>query len=63
MNQMYENMYFKCAQVEVDVPQTCSFVLRMTECSLSEISGVDDDGTAVYRPAAGAEAFKAAMAK
>lgn len=51
------------AQVEVDVPQTCSFILRTTDCSLSEISGVDDEGKPVYRPAGGAEDFKAAMAK
>uniref|UniRef100_A0A8C4FGP8 Vitellogenin domain-containing protein n=1 Tax=Dicentrarchus labrax TaxID=13489 RepID=A0A8C4FGP8_DICLA len=50
-------------KVEVDVPQTCSFILRTTECSLSEISGVDAEGNQVYRPADGAEAFKAAMAK
>lgn len=50
-------------KVEVDVPQTCSFILRTTECSLSEISGVDAEGNPVYRPAAGAEDFKAAMAK
>ncbi|KAM6915749.1 apolipoprotein B-100-like [Xenentodon cancila] len=49
--------------VEVDVPQTCGFILRMTECSLSEITDVSGDRNLVYRPAAGAEAFKAAMAK
>uniref|UniRef100_A0A8D3B7A4 Vitellogenin domain-containing protein n=1 Tax=Scophthalmus maximus TaxID=52904 RepID=A0A8D3B7A4_SCOMX len=49
-------------KVEVDVPQTCSFILRTTECALSEISGVDAEGNAVYRPAAGDAAFKAAMA-
>uniref|UniRef100_A0A3Q3GHJ2 Vitellogenin domain-containing protein n=1 Tax=Kryptolebias marmoratus TaxID=37003 RepID=A0A3Q3GHJ2_KRYMA len=49
--------------VEVDVPQTCSFILRTAGCSLSEISGVDNEGKPVYRPAAGAEDFKAAMAK
>ncbi|XP_053300638.1 apolipoprotein B-100 [Pleuronectes platessa] len=48
--------------VEIDVPQTCSFILRTTECSLSEISHVDEQGHAVYTPAAGNEAFKAAMA-
>ncbi|XP_060946991.1 apolipoprotein B-100-like [Limanda limanda] len=48
--------------VEIDVPQTCSFILRTTECSLSEISHVDEQGHTVYAPAAGNEAFKAAMA-
>lgn len=41
----------------------CSFVLRTTECSLTEISDVDGEGNPVYRPAAGAKAFKEAMAK
>uniref|UniRef100_A0A3Q1IQG0 Vitellogenin domain-containing protein n=1 Tax=Anabas testudineus TaxID=64144 RepID=A0A3Q1IQG0_ANATE len=50
-------------KVEVDVPQTCSFILRTTECSVSEISGVDAEGNPVYQPAAGASDFKAAMAK
>ncbi|XP_061561136.1 apolipoprotein B-100-like [Phycodurus eques] len=50
-------------QVDLEVPQTCSFILRTTECSLSEIFAVDDDGKALYHPAAGAQAFKAAMAK
>ncbi|XP_019727149.1 apolipoprotein B-100-like [Hippocampus comes] len=50
-------------QVELDVPQTCSFILRTPKCSLSEIFAVDDDGNALYRPAAGNQAFKAAMAK
>ncbi|KAM4712808.1 apolipoprotein B-100-like [Anableps anableps] len=49
--------------VEIDVPQTCRFILRTTDCSLSEITGVDHEGNPVYRPAAGAEDFKAAMAK
>ncbi|XP_068593389.1 apolipoprotein B-100-like [Cebidichthys violaceus] len=50
-------------KVEVEVPQTCSFILRTTECTLSEIFGMDAEGNAVYRPAEGADAFSAAMAK
>ncbi|KAL7389148.1 hypothetical protein ABVT39_027149 [Epinephelus coioides] len=50
-------------KVEVEVPQTCSFIVRTTECSLSEIFSVDEEGNPVYRPAEGAQAFKAAMAK
>eukprot|EP00064_Thunnus_orientalis_P009740 superscaffoldBa00001255_g9766 len=50
-------------KVEVDVPQTCSFILRTTECSLSEIVDVDAEGNPMYRPADGATAFQAAMAK
>lgn len=54
---------WSAAKVEIDVPQTCSFVLRTTECSLSEISEVDEEGNTIYRPAAGAKAFKDAMAR
>ncbi|XP_029352750.1 apolipoprotein B-100-like [Echeneis naucrates] len=50
-------------KVEIDVPQTCSFILRTTECSLNEISGVDAEGNPVYRPAAQNNAFGLAMAK
>uniref|UniRef100_A0A8C3ALV4 Vitellogenin domain-containing protein n=1 Tax=Cyclopterus lumpus TaxID=8103 RepID=A0A8C3ALV4_CYCLU len=48
-------------KVEIEVPQTCSFILRTTECSLSEIHGMDTEGNPVYHPAEGALAFKAAM--
>uniref|UniRef100_A0A8C7PP15 Vitellogenin domain-containing protein n=1 Tax=Oncorhynchus mykiss TaxID=8022 RepID=A0A8C7PP15_ONCMY len=50
-------------KVEIDVPQTCSFILRTPECSLSEVVHVDTEGSAVFAPAADAEAFQAAMAK
>ncbi|XP_073682716.1 apolipoprotein B-100 [Garra rufa] len=50
-------------QVEIEVPQTCSFVLRTTECILSEVSVIDAQGQPVYRQAAGAEAFQLAMEK
>lgn len=50
-------------QVEIEVPQTCSFVLHTTECILSEVSVIDAQGQPVYRQAAGAEAFQVAMEK
>ncbi|KAM9798131.1 apolipoprotein B-100-like [Neosynchiropus ocellatus] len=50
-------------KVEIDVPRTCAFVMRTTDCSLSETFDVDSDGKLASRPAAGARAFKAAMAK
>ncbi|XP_034555340.1 apolipoprotein B-100-like [Notolabrus celidotus] len=50
-------------KVVVDVPQTCSFILQTTECSLSEIFDVDEAGNSLYRPAPGNEAFRDAMAK
>ncbi|XP_029903069.1 apolipoprotein B-100-like [Myripristis murdjan] len=50
-------------KVEIDVPQTCSFILRTTECSLSEIIDTDDQGNANYRQISQSSAFKAAMEK
>ncbi|XP_056150457.1 apolipoprotein B-100-like [Lampris incognitus] len=50
-------------KVEIDVPQTCSFILRTSECSLMEAVDVSAEGAPVFGPAANAEAFKVAMAK
>ncbi|XP_029966918.1 apolipoprotein B-100-like [Salarias fasciatus] len=50
-------------QVEIEVPQACSFVIRTTRCSLNEIFDRDDNGNPVYRLAAEAQAFSAAMEK
>lgn len=50
-------------QVEIEVPQTCNFVLHTKECVLSEVSVIDAQGQPVYRQAAGAEAFQVAMEK
>ncbi|KAM4625194.1 apolipoprotein B-100 [Polymixia lowei] len=50
-------------QVEIEVPQTCSFVLHTRDCALSEVSVMDPQGQPVYRQAAGSEAFQAAMEK
>ncbi|XP_012691026.2 apolipoprotein B-100-like [Clupea harengus] len=50
-------------KVEIDVPQTCSFVLRTTECSLSEVVDGVAEGAPIYKPAAEADAFRAAMEK
>jgi len=58
------NVYFSVHhQVEIEVPQTCSFVLHTTECILSEVSVINAQGQPVYRQAAGAEAFQVAMEK
>ncbi|KAJ8377729.1 hypothetical protein AAFF_G00254020 [Aldrovandia affinis] len=50
-------------KVEIDVPQTCSYIVRTHECTLSEVSDIDAEGLPVYEPAAGADAFQAAMEK
>ncbi|XP_026789738.3 apolipoprotein B-100 [Pangasianodon hypophthalmus] len=48
-------------KVELEVPQTCKFVLHTTECALSEVTDIDAQGQPVYTSAPGTESFKAAM--
>ncbi|XP_070698840.1 apolipoprotein B-100 [Pempheris klunzingeri] len=50
-------------QVEIEVPQTCRFIMRTRACALSEVSVMDPQGQPVYRQAPGSEAFQAAMEK
>ncbi|CAM4694151.1 unnamed protein product [Leuciscus chuanchicus] len=50
-------------KVEIEVPRTCSFIVRTTECTLSEVTDVDAEGSPIFGPSAGADAFKAAMEK
>ncbi|KAK7132946.1 hypothetical protein R3I94_014989 [Phoxinus phoxinus] len=50
-------------KVEIEVPRTCSYIVRTTECTLSEAIDVDAKGGPIFGPSAGAEAFKAAMEK
>ncbi|XP_026088611.1 apolipoprotein B-100-like [Carassius auratus] len=50
-------------KVEIEVPQTCRYILRTTECALSEVIDVHTEGNPLFGPSAGAEAFKAAMEK
>ncbi|XP_072314359.1 apolipoprotein B-100 [Eucyclogobius newberryi] len=50
-------------KVEIEVPQPCSFVMRATDCAVSEVSVMDPQGQPVYAAAPGTEAFKAAMEK
>ncbi|XP_071776893.1 apolipoprotein B-100-like [Centroberyx gerrardi] len=48
-------------KVEIEVPQTCSFIIRTTGCSLSEVVDMDADGNPVVRPAPSSDAFAAEM--
>ncbi|KAJ7988064.1 hypothetical protein DPEC_G00319760 [Dallia pectoralis] len=50
-------------KVEVEVPQSCSYILRVTECLLSEAVDVDGEGNPVFRTASGSEAFASAIQK
>ena len=51
------------SQVEIEVPQTCSFIVRTSGCSLSEVYDMDTDGSPMFRPASGSDAFAAEMEK
>ncbi|XP_061609496.1 apolipoprotein Bb, tandem duplicate 1 [Phyllopteryx taeniolatus] len=44
-------------KVEIEVPQTCSFIVRTTGCSLSEVVGVDSDGNPTFNAAPSSDAF------
>ncbi|XP_034755326.1 apolipoprotein Bb, tandem duplicate 1 [Etheostoma cragini] len=47
--------------VEIEVPQTCSFIIRTTGCSLSEVVDMDAAGNPVFSPAPSSNAFAAEM--
>ncbi|XP_028254055.1 apolipoprotein B-100-like [Parambassis ranga] len=47
--------------VEIEVPQTCSFIVRTTGCTLSEVVDMDADGNSVFGPAPSSDAFAAEM--
>ncbi|XP_049914916.1 apolipoprotein Bb, tandem duplicate 1 [Epinephelus moara] len=49
--------------VVIEVPQTCSFIVRTTGCSLSEVVDMDADGNPVFGPAPTSDAFAAEMEK
>ncbi|XP_054474150.1 apolipoprotein B-100-like [Anoplopoma fimbria] len=48
-------------KVEIEVPQTCSFIVRTTGCSLSEVVNMDEEGNPVFGPASSSDAFAAEM--
>ncbi|XP_068199368.1 apolipoprotein Bb, tandem duplicate 1, partial [Antennarius striatus] len=50
-------------KVEIAVPQTCSFILRTTGCSLIDVVDMDAEGNPVFAPAPTSEAFAAEMEK
>ncbi|XP_040920908.1 apolipoprotein B-100-like [Toxotes jaculatrix] len=48
-------------KVEIEVPQTCSFIVRTTGCSLSEVADVDAEGNPVFGPAPSSDTFAVEM--
>lgn len=49
--------------MEIEVPGPCQYIVRTTECTLSEVADFDAEGNPTFVPAATADAFKAAMEK
>merc|ERR1719402_151252 len=48
-------------KVEIEVPQSCSYILRTTGCSLSEVVDMDAEGNPVFGPAPTSDVFAADM--
>lgn len=51
------------SQVELEVPQLCSFILKTSHCSLKEVYGFNPEGKALLKKAKNSEEFAAAMSK
>uniref|UniRef100_G3P552 Apolipoprotein Bb, tandem duplicate 1 n=1 Tax=Gasterosteus aculeatus aculeatus TaxID=481459 RepID=G3P552_GASAC len=49
--------------VEIEVPQTCSFIVRTTGCILYQVVDMEAEGTPVFGPAPSSDAFAAEMEK
>ncbi|XP_035473231.2 apolipoprotein Bb, tandem duplicate 1 [Scophthalmus maximus] len=49
--------------VQIEVPQTCSYIVRTTGCSLSEVVNMDAEGNPVFGPTPSSDAFAAEMEK
>ncbi|XP_077147606.1 apolipoprotein B-100 [Ranitomeya variabilis] len=53
---------FNC-KVELEVPQPCNFILRIKQCTLREVYGVDSEGKPIYKKAKNSDDFSNAMSK
>lgn len=63
-------MYFRfrfqtylLSQVEIEVPQSCSFIVRTTGCRLREVVDMDTQGNPVFADSPTSDTFAAEMAK
>lgn len=50
-------------QVELEVPQLCSFILRTSQCTLKEVYGFNPEGKPLLKKTKNSEAFGAAMSR
>lgn len=51
------------SQVELDVPQPCSFILKTSHCTLKEGYGFNPRGKTLLKKTKNSEEFGAAMSK
>lgn len=57
------NMCCVCFQVELEVPQLCSFILKTSQCTLREMFGVDAEGKTLLKKSKNSDDFARAMAQ
>ncbi|XP_067400807.1 apolipoprotein B-100 [Emydura macquarii macquarii] len=50
-------------KVELEVPQLCSFILKTSQCTLREMSGVDAEGKTLLKKSKNSDDFARAMAQ
>ncbi|XP_005731238.1 apolipoprotein Bb, tandem duplicate 1 [Pundamilia nyererei] len=58
-----KNGHKASCKVEIEVPQTCSFIVRTTGCRLSEVVDTDTQGNPVFANSPSSDAFAAEMEK
>ncbi|XP_055491369.1 apolipoprotein B-100 [Leucoraja erinacea] len=49
--------------LELEVPQYCTYSMRIKSCSLKEVQGINADGTPILDPSKDSDAFQEAMSK
>nr|XP_056712871.1 apolipoprotein B-100 [Euleptes europaea] len=50
-------------KVDLEVPQLCKFVLRTSQCSLREVTGIGPEGKALLKKSKSSDEFAAAMSQ
>ncbi|CAI5683953.1 unnamed protein product [Oreochromis niloticus] len=58
-----KNGHKASCKVEIEVPQTCSFIVRTTGCRLSEVVDTDAQGNPLFANSPSSDAFAAEMEK
>lgn len=51
------------SQVELEVPQLCSFIMRTSQCTLKEVYGFNPEGKALMKKTKNSDEFAAAMSR